>query len=1045
MKKFLLLSFTLLFAVGISNSWAQERTISGKVTSIDSGEDLPGVNVVVKGTTIGTVTDVNGNYKLDVTASASTLIFSFIGLTSEEVSINGRSVIDVQMTEDTKQLSEVVIIGYGEVDKRKLISSVASIDGGEIAAMPVVSFDQALQGKAAGVQVTTTSGVLGSTPKVRIRGINSISGGTSPLYVVDGVPIQTGELSGFAAGQLNGLADLNPSDIASYEVLKDGAATAIYGSRASNGVILITTKSGTKSGAPKIGYSMTIGTNETANRFDLLNAEEFILISNEKFASAGLTPQAFAGPGNVDTDWQDEIYRRGIVQNHNLNITGGDESVSYFFSVGLSDQEGAIDNNELQRYSARANIDYNANDWLSAGVKLQVSRQKSNGLNVASSGLSGNVANATKLFPNVPVFDEDHPTGYNLTPDNNALGAGNNLQNIAFNLTNIRYVLDNNQQETINLRFLGNGYVKAELPFGFSVRTQIGIDNADTRDFQSLDPIHGDGNPTGFVFRGQYNTLQWNWQNTLSWRRTVAENHSFFVVAGTEYQQTTFDQFTGSGSDFSDPFFIQDGLITGSYNTQNSSGFYGQNGFASLFGRINYDFNNRYLVTASVRRDAISQLPESTREDTFYGGSVGWNISQEDFFNVPFINELKVRGGWAQTGNTSFQNGALFPALGTYGPELYGDATAIRFENVGNPDLRWETTTKTNFGLDFSILNNRLSGSVDYYVGQTEDLILAAPTPPLLGIPQNSINLNVGEMENSGVEIALNSTNLEIGGFIWTSSFNATFQKNEITALSNDNQDILGVFNIHRVGEQIGSLFGWESAGVNPANGNPLYNTPDRGVIQGNPDNNTYYLYDPSNPNDLRPETVTQALGQNDKVIIGQTQPDVYGGFTNNFSYKGFDLSVALTYAFGHQVFNGTRQNGLTNFFQNNTREILDRWTPANPDTDIPRLSLNNDNFLNLNSSLNNGNAETRFVEDADYVRIQNLTLGYTLPKSLISKIGMSNARVFIQGQNLHVFTGYKGLDPELNVSRTSNLTSGVDLNTNPLNRTYAFGVNVTF
>ena len=1040
MKKF---SFSVLMCFLILAEAIGQRTVSGTVTD-EEGEGLPGVNVLIKGTTNGTQTDLDGNYQLSV-STGEVLVFSYVGFESQEISVGDRTVIDVTLG-GAIELQEVVVVGYGEVDKRKLISSVASVSGSELAEMPVMSFDQALQGKAAGVQVTTTSGVLGSSPKVRIRGVNSITSGTDPLYVIDGVPIQTGEFSIFVAGQLNGLADLNPNDIESYEILKDGAATAIYGSRASNGVILITTKKGAKSGKPKVDYSFTYGINQTANRFDLLNAEEFILISNEKFASAGLTPQAFAGPNNEDTDWQDEIYRTGQVMNHNISLSGGSEAVSYYFSAGLSDQEGAIDNNELSRHSTRANIDYVANDWLKTGVRLQVSRQKSNGLNVSSSGLSGNVANATRLFPNVPVFDPEHPTGYNLTADNNALGRGNNLQNIAFNLTNIRYVLDKNIQETINTRFIGTGYLQVDLPYGFSAKSQIGIDNADTRDFQSWDPIHGDGNPTGLVFRGQYNTIQWNWQNTLSWRKTLADVHNFYLIVGNEYQKTTFDQFTGQGTDFADPFFIQNGLITGSFNTQSSGGFFGQTGFASTFSRLNYDYDNKYLLSVSFRRDGISSLPVETREDNFFGGSLGWNLAQESFFNVSVIDQFKLRGSWAQTGNTSFAGGALFPALGTYAPELYGDATALSFATVGNPDLRWEVTTKTNFGLDFGVLDNRITGSVDYFVGKTEDLILSAPTPPLLGIPgdptANTINLNVGEMENSGIELALNSTNISANGLVWTTSFNATWQENKVTALSNDNADILSVFNIVRVGESIGSLYGWESAGVNPANGNPLYNTPDRGVIQGNPDDNSYYLYDPNNPTELTPTT---ALGQNDKKVIGQTLPKVYGGITNSFSYKGFDLSVSLTYALGHQVFNGSRQNGLTNFFQNNSREILNRWTPANPNTNIPRLSLNNDNFLNLTSSLNAGNAETRFMEDADYLRVQNVTIGYTLPSSLLQKAGIRSSRVFVQAQNLHVFTGYSGLDPELSVSRTSNITSGVDLNTNPLNRTYTVGVNLSF
>ncbi len=1022
-------------------SFGQDRQVTGKLTD-DKGETVPGVNVVLKGTTTGTISDIDGNYKVSVPTDGGILVFSFIGMETQEIEIGVRSVIDVAMGTDATELSEVVVVGYGVVDKRKLISSVASVDGDVISKMPVMSFEQALQGKAAGVQVTTTSGILGQAPKVRIRGVSSISSGTSPLYVVDGVPINTGELSALpsiGSGQTNALTDLNPADIASYEVLKDGAATAIYGSRAANGVILITTKRG-KAGKAKIEYNTYVGFNEAANRLEVLNAEEFIQISNEKFASAGIAPQAFPGPNNDDTDWQDEVLRKGAVQSHALSFSGASEKVNYYFSLGYSTQEGATDGNELTRYSTRANIDYNASKWVSMGVKMSVSHQKSLGLNVGSSSLSGNIANALKAFPNVPVLDPNHPTGYNLTEDNNLLGRGNNLQDIALNYTNMRYVIDNNIQETQNLRFLGNAYMELNLPLDIKLRTQVGVDNADTRDCLSMNPIHGDGNPTGFVFRGQYNTFRWNWQNTLSWKKQIADKHSFFAVLGTEYQKTTFDQFTGSGSDFSDPFFITDGLITGSFNTQSSGGFFGQEGFASLFGRINYDYDNRYLLSVSLRRDAISNLPSATREDSFLGASAGWNIAQESFFNVSFIDELKVRAGWAETGNTAGL--ALFPALGTYGPDLYGDQTAIKFENVGNPDLRWETTTKMNFGLDFSILKNKLSGSIDYFKSETKDLILNAPTDPTFGIPGNTITLNVGSMENKGLEIALYTSNIEIAGLTWTTSFNATFAQNEVTELSNDNADILSPFNIVRVGESIGSLFGWRSAGVNPANGNPMYYTEDGRTIQGNPDDNSYYLYDENNPTELTP---TAALAQSDKVVLGQTNPKVFGGLSNNFSFKGFDLGVQLTYAFGQKVFNGTRQNGLTNFFNNNLAEIKNRWTPANPNTNVPRLSLNNDNFLNVSSSRTSGNAESRWAEDGGYVRLQNVTLGYTLPKSVVSKMNLSRLRVYGQVQNAFVFTNYKGLDPELNVNGTSNIQSGVDLNTNPLSRTWIMGLNVSF
>ncbi len=1033
MKRYLLSGFVLMFSLVFNDATAQQRTISGKVTSVEEGSALPGVNVVLKGTTSGTVTDIDGSYSLSVPTEGGLLVFSFIGLATEEVEIGGRSVIDVAMTADFKQLSEVVIIGYGEVDKRKLISSVASVDGAEISEMPVVSFDQALQGKAAGVQVTTTSGLLGEAPKIRIRGVNSISGGTSPLFVVDGVPIETGNFSEVAEN--NALADLNPSDIESYEVLKDGAATAIYGSRAANGVILITTKTG-QAGKPEVNYNMFAGFNEAANRFDLLNAEEFVQISNEKFASAGIAPQAFPGPGNVDTDWQDEVLRTGFVQNHALSFRGGSDAVQYFVSLGYADQEGSTVRNSIKRYTARANIDYNGKDWFSAGVKMQVSQQQNEGLNAGTGSLSGNLFNSLKAFPNVPVFNEDHPTGYNLTDDNQSLGRGNNLQNIAFNLPNIRYVLDNNIFESRVQRLLGNAYLQFNLPFDIQLRTQIGLDVSDTRDFQSWNPIHGDGAPTGLVFRGLYNTSRWNWQNTISWRKTISDVHNFYVVLGNEYQKSVQDQFTGEGQGFSDPFFLENGLITGSYDTQFSSGFFGEEGFSSLFGRLNYDFNNRYLVSLSIRNDAISGLPEENRKDTFLGGSLGWNISQEDFFDIGAINQLKIRAGYAQTGNDDLPGG-LFPALGTYGPELYGDLTAIRFENVGNSSLVWETTSKYNLGLDFAILDNRITGSFDYFLNETEDLVLRAPTPPSLGIPGNEISQNVGAIENRGLEIAINSLNIESNGFTWSTSFNATFAENEITNLANNNSDVISTYNILRVGEPIGALFGFIYNGVNSANGNPLYTKADGTLIQGNPDDNTYYIYNPEDPTDL---SETSTLDQDDKVVLGQTNPKVFGGLTNNFSYKGFDFSFVLTYAFGQKVYNATRQDGLSSFFVNNTSEIRNRWTPANPNTDVPRLSLNNDNFINQD-----GNALTRFVEDGDYVRVQNISLGYTFPKPLLENIGFKQIRVYTQVQNAFVFTGYKGLDPELSFSNTSNIQSGIDLNTNPLLRTYTMGLNITF
>jgi TonB-linked SusC/RagA family outer membrane protein len=1009
-----------------------QRTVTGTVTAEEDGTPIPGVNVIVKGTAAGTVTDIDGKYQIGVPEDGGVLVFSFIGLATEEVVVGNQTQIDMVMSADLRQLNEIVVVGYGVVDKRKLTSSIASVDGEELASMPVPSFDVALQGKVAGMQVSTTSGILGEAPKIRIRGVNSITSGTYPLVVVDGVPIETGNFSDVSDN--NGLADINPNDIESFEVLKDGAATAIYGSRAANGVILITTKGG-KEGKASLNYDFYAGFNETANRFDLLNAEEFVTISNEKFATRGTAPQAFAGPDNVDTDWQDVIFRRGFVQSHNLGINGGSETAQYYVSANYMTQEGAIVNNSIERYSLRANLDYTGVDWFEAGVKIQASQQRNEGLNTGTNSLSGNVSNAIGSLPNIRVMNEDHPTGYNLTADNNAQGMDNNLQVIASNLTNIKYVLDHNKQNAVIQRLLASGYAQLNLPLNLKLRTQLGTDISDARDFLSWDPIHGDGNPNGYVYRRSSNVTTWNWHNTLSYSTNIADAHSISVVVGNEYQSTKYDRFTAEGQDFSDVFFIKEGLISNSYNVQQSGGYVGETGFDSYFGRFSYDFKNRYLLSLSARRDALSKLPEDNRAGIFLGASVGWNIAEESFFNVPAIDQLKLRGGYAETGNTDI---GMFPYLGTYGAELYGANTAIRFANVGNSDLKWETSLKYNVGVDFSILNNRISGSIDWYKNDVNDLILDAPTPPSLGIPNNSITKNIGSLTNTGFEFNVNTLNVKSNNFEWSSNLNITTNKNEITVLANGDADVPYTYNILRVGEPLGAIFGYVYNGVNPANGNPIYTKADGSLIQGNPDDNKYYVYNPQNPSDVSEEA--PSLSSSDKVVLGNAQPKVYGGFGNMFSYKGVELNIALTYAFGQQVMNVTEQNSMAMEFKNNIAKIKNRWTPQNPNTDVPRLSNANSNFLNTD-----GSASSRFVEDADFVRIQNVTLAYNLPKHIYSDIGLSRLRIYAQVQNAFVFTSYSGLDPELTYSNTSNIQAGVDYNTNPLMRTYTVGINVGF
>jgi TonB-dependent starch-binding outer membrane protein SusC len=1034
MKRILLLSMVFSFVFALS-AWAQ-RTVSGRVTD-DKGEGLPGVNVIIKGTTTGVTTDMDGRFSISVPGDDAVLVFSSVGMATQEVAVGSRSVIDVKMAMDTRTLQEVVVVGYGEIDKRKLTSAISQVSGEQLAAMPVPSFDVALQGKAAGVQVSTTSGILGSAPRIRIRGANSISSGTAPLIVIDGVPMETGNFSGTAPN--NGLADINMADVESFEVLKDGPATAIYGSRAANGVILITTKKG-KAGTTSVNYDFYVGQNQVANRFELLNAAEFVTISNEKFATTNTAPQAFMGEdenGKVwETDWQDIIFRRGMVQSHNLSISGGNDQSKFYLSVGYMSQEGHVVNNSIERFSARANIDYTGVSWLDAGIKVQVSQQNNEGLNTGTNALSGNISNAMSAFPNIHPMNPDHPTGYNISSDNTTMGRGNNLQNIAFNLPNIKYVLDNNFQISTTQRMLANGYAQANLPQNFKLRTQIGFDVADTRDNLSRNPLHGDGRPLGYVYRGYQNATTWNWQNTLSWNGTFSDVHNVSAIVGNEYQKSRYDYFAGSAQDFSDIFFMQQGLISGTYGVQYADGNVSERGFESVFGRVNYDYDSRYLFSASFRRDGLSQLPEVNRFGTFFGASLGWVVSDESFFNVSSINQLKVRGGFAETGNTNI---GFFPYLGTYEGELYGDYTAIRFGQAGNGSLQWETSKKWNVGIDFSILsNNRLTGSFDYYTNDVDGLILFAPTPPSLGIPGNGIFTNIGSLVNSGIELSLNSVNVQTQDLTWTTSFNITSNKNEVTGLAGNDDDITLTYNIVRKGESIGAIYGYVYKGVNPANGNPLFQKADGTIVQGTPENSTWYVYDPANPGVLG--AVSSLSATEDKKVIGQSVPKFFGGMTHYVGYKNFDVSVNLTYAFGHQLLNVTAQEAMSMNFSNNIALIKDRWTPNNTQTNVPRLYSGADNFLNQDS-----HATTRFLENAGFVRVQNITVGYTLPQTILQNVSLKRARVYASVQNAFVFTGYTGLDPELNFSNTSNQQNGVDYNTNPLMRTYIVGLNVGF
>lgn len=1053
MKKILLMSLMLMFTL-LHTTLAQTRAVSGRVTDRNTKEGLPGVTVLVKGTTNGATTNSEGAFTLNVPETTGTLVFSSVGYISQEVPIGSETTFTVGLAQDVKQLNEVVVTGYGTQERRDVTGSVASVQGEAVANLATPSFAQQLGGRAAGVNVQTPSALLGQQPRIQIRGTNSITSGTYPLIVVDGQPIFTGNNSAFANGS-SSLADINPADIESYEVLKDGSATAIYGSRAANGVIIITTKRGRK-GKANVTYDTYLGVAKTLKRYSVLGANDFITISNEKITNAGGTtavakPYSDADGNPVSTDWQNEIFRTGFQQNHVVGVSGATDKTNYYFSGGFTDQTGVIKANSLQRFSFRSNVDTEVKSWLHVGLNLGLSRTQTLGLNTSTNGLSGNVASALALLPNVPARSPDG-TPYSTT--SGVLGQGNNTQQISFSYPNIIFPIENNTYRSTSYRILGSGYLEVEPVKNLRLRSYLGTDTQLQDDFQYLDPRQGDGaGVNGSVFQSFSPSVRWNFVNTATYNNIIAKDHKVNIVLGTEYQKTTSSYFQANGTGISDRTLGQNNIISGTLTTPTIFGGYTANGLQSYFGRLNYGFKDRYLLSFTLRSDALSSLPVANRRHLYPGGSLGWRISEEPFFKNSGLastwTDFKVRGSYAQVGNTDIGN---FPYVGFYSPAQYASQSGVSYGQFGNDQLKWETSKKQDYGIDLGFFGGRLGVTADYYRNDIDGLILAVRTPLSLGIPgvlvNNSYNANVGSMYNQGFELTLSTQNIRSEDFSWSTSFNISTNKNRITALNN-NEDVLYTYNIARVGESVGALYGYDYQGVNPANGSPIFKRADGTLVQASTAASgamatRYYTYDPANPGVAFVNAGTGAnlsgLTSADKVVLGQTNPKVFGGLDNTFTYKGFDLDVFLRYNLGNRIMNVTRQQLLRTDFLNNGTEILNRWQKPGDQTDVPRIAAGNSAFVNQD-----GNASSRFVENGNFLRLQNITLGYTLPTRYLGPISLSRVRVFVQAQNIATITKYKGVDPEVNTNFTSNNQVGVDYNSNPQQRVFTGGVNVAF
>ncbi len=1048
----------------ITQLYAQNRTVTGTVTD-DKGQPLANVSVVLKPSGSGTVTNDKGKFSISVPSNARSLQFSSVNYTDVTVALGNKTTIDVKLVPEDKTLAEVVVVGYGTQKRKDVTSSIATVSGESIRNIPVQSFDQALSGKAAGVNVSMPNGVLNNPPVIRIRGANSITGSTFPLIVIDGVPTYSGDFSTNLSAN-NALSSINPADIEDIQILKDASAAAIYGSRAANGVMLITTKRG-KQGKAKVQYDVSFGTTKPFNLFDVLNAQQYVEMKNEGLRNLNQVvvtgvpagaPLFFLDTLNgvpVNTNWADYLYQTGNQQNHSLSVSGANQFTKYYFSANWTKQEGMIQTNTFDRKQMRMNIEHKVNDWFKVGGNFNFSRGTTYSPNSGSlPGTPFSTAGSARLaFVTAPNVSPFTTTGeYNIMGLNNAaqrnsfnqIGRNRNLDRSGF--YNPVMVRDLNIISSQIDQLQGNVFAEIKPIKNLTFRTQYGVNYQLVDDRTFYNAIHGDGlqtvattdDGTAFNAIGKYNII--NYQNTLNYDFKVNDKHNFNVLVGSEEQRTTSDRWSAKRSGLSDNFFNEfQGNFT--INDNPNANALTENYLLSFFGRLNYSYDNKYFLSANVRRDGYSAFSEGKKWGTFAGASAGWTISNENFWKggiTKVFNSLKLRGSYGQVGNISSVGN--FASLSTFGAGQYGlGYPTLFFSQAGNADLRWESSRKTDIGLDFSVLNNRVTAEITYYNVNLSDLIIDVPTPSSMGIPGNTIAANAAESYNRGFEFNINAKAIQKENFGWSINLNLTTQTNKVTKLAPGVGEIVGTTqlertNITKVGYSQGSFFVVRTNGVDAATGRRIFvNAAGQEVLFD-------FSQAPANRWKFRDGTNAPPIDlARDGYIAGNALPTVYGGFTNNFYYKDFDLTVDAFYSFGNKVYFGSRAGMLDQRFWNNTTEVLNRWQKPGDITDIPRV-VYNDNFSNgsafpIDANLFNGN----------FVKVRSIMIGYTLPKKVLDKAKIGSVRIYSQLLNPFVITNYPGVDPEVSVNGNSPLTPGVDRNTVGQARSVTFGLNVSF
>lgn len=980
-----LLCFMLLF---VQLARGQVKTITGIVTDGVDNSALPGVSVLIKGTTQGTKTGIDGKFQLQTSVPNAVLVFTFIGYEMKELPIRSQTQISVQLKATENLMEEVVITGYGGAQSRRTVTSaISQVKAEEIANIPASSSDQLLQGRASGVQVSSNSGTPGGGVSVRIRGTSSINASSDPLYIIDGVPMQSNNLSGLSIGGgiTNPMADINPADIESMEVLKDASATAIYGARAANGVVLITTKRGANKKAT-IHVGAYMGAQEITKKPGVVDGPTFEMLMNEVATNAG-NEAPYSDPASaMSTDWASPILRTGQLRNVDLSISGGGEKMRYMISGNNFLQEGILKNADFSRTTARVNLDFTAVDKLNMGTSILYSNNSRKRLR-NDDNISGGLEGTFFYPPNHGIFNEDG-SYYKIPTFENPLAA---INETTISMQTNRFL----GTVFAEYEFIPNLKLKSNFSFDYSNVAESVYDNSKTNNGSAVG---------GTAQRLGTNNSNWIQENVLSYRFTTA-GHNLNALVGTSFQQSRTDVATSTGQGFPSDAFQEIVAAAVLRSTSTSTSY----GIASFFSRIDYNYQAKYLLTLNLRQDGSSRFGSENKWGTFPSIGLGWVLSEESFMqNLGFLSTVKLRGSYGVTGNQSGIND--FQSLGLWGGGAYADLAGIAPTQLANPNLKWETTQQLDLGIEFGLFKDRMHIDIDYYNKHTEDLLLAVSIPRTTGFDQ--LVQNYGEMRNRGVELGINADVLGSDSkFKWDLNFNIATNKNKILRLAAP----FNVYNrdIYRY-EEGGEMFSF-------------YLHPQTGV---NPETGAIEFEDVNGDGEFDVN--------NDRRIVGTANPDFFGGITNNFKWRGFDLSFFLQYTYGNEQLNWNR------FFQEHggTRSTnfsisqLDRWQQPGDITMIPRMTA--DNYA---SDIR----PSRFLENGSYMRLKNITLGYNLPASFAKKIGMASARVYLSGQNVFTITDYTGLDPELTGTASNTLTQGIEFYSMPQPRTFMAGVNLNF